>query len=86
MAADPRLAPHYALEVRRTGRLDELTVVVEARSASADADARAAAARELAQHLKSQIGVTAAIAVVDPGQVERSLGKAKRIVDLRPKG
>jgi len=85
--ADPRLAPHYALEVRRTGRLDELTVVVEARSAAAaDAGARAAAARELAQHLKSQIGVTAAIAVVDPGQVERSLGKAKRIVDLRPKG
>ena len=83
--ADPRLAPHYVLEVRRARRLDELKVVVEAKAAAADSAARAAAGQELARHIKSRIGVTAEIAVVEPGQVERSLGKAKRIVDLRPK-
>ena len=83
--ADPRLAPHYVLEVRRARRLDELKVVVEAKAAAADSAARAAAGQELARHVKSRIGVTAEIAVVEPGQVERSLGKAKRIVDLRPK-
>src|ERR671918_1201017 len=83
--ADPRLAPHYVLEVRRARRLDELKVVVEAKAAAADSAARAAAGQELARHIKSRIGVTAEIAVVEPGQVERSLGKAKRIIDLRPK-
>ena len=71
--------------MRRARRLDELKVVVEAKAAGADGDARAAAAEELARHVKSRIGVTAEVAVVEPGQVERSLGKAKRIIDLRPK-
>jgi phenylacetate-CoA ligase len=84
--ADPRLAPHYVLEVRRTRRLDELKVVVEAKAAAADSDARAAAGEGLARHIKSQIGVSAEVAVVEPGQVERSLGKAKRIIDLRSQG
>jgi phenylacetate-CoA ligase len=83
--ADPRLAPHYVLEVRRTQRLDELKVVVEAKAAAADSDARTGAGEELARHIKSRIGISAEIAVVEPGQVERSLGKAKRIIDLRPK-
>jgi phenylacetate-CoA ligase len=83
--ADPRLAPHYVLEVRRAHRLDELRVVVEAKAAALGSDACAAAGRELAQHIKSRIGVSAEVAVVEPGQVERSLGKAKRIVDLRAK-
>jgi phenylacetate-CoA ligase len=83
--ADPRLAPHYVLEVRRARRLDELKVVVEAKAVAADGDARTAAGDELARHIKSRIGVSAEIAVVEPGQVERSLGKAKRIIDLRPK-
>jgi phenylacetate-CoA ligase len=83
--ADPRLSPHYALEVRRTRRLDELKVVVEAKPEAAQPDARAAAGAKLAQHIKSRIGVTAEVAVVEPGKVERSLGKAKRIIDLRPK-
>jgi phenylacetate-CoA ligase len=74
------------LEVRRTRRLDELKVVVEAKAAAADSDARAAAGEELARHIKSQIGVSAEVAVVKPGQVERSLGKAKRIIDFRSQG
>ena len=40
----------------------------------------------LAHHIKSVVGVTAGVRVVDPGAVERSQGKAKRVVDLRPKG
>jgi phenylacetate-CoA ligase len=82
--ADPRLSPHYVLEVRRTRRLDELKVIAEARP-DADADARATAGRELAHHVKSRIGVSAEVAVVEPGKIERSLGKARRVVDLRPK-
>jgi phenylacetate-CoA ligase len=83
--ADPRLAPHYVLEVRRAQRLDELKVVVEAKTAAAASEARTAAGEELARHIKSRIGVSSEVAVVEPGQVERSLGKAKRIVDLRPR-
>jgi phenylacetate-CoA ligase len=82
---DHRLAPHYVLEVRREQRLDELKVIVEAKTDAAAPATRAAAGEELARHIKSQIGVTSDVAVVAPGEVERSLGKAKRIIDLRPK-
>jgi phenylacetate-CoA ligase len=83
IASDPRLTLHYLLELRRLGPLDALTVVVEARPEAGDAGARAAAARDLAHHLKERIGLTAAIDVRAPGAVERSLGKARRLVDLR---
>jgi len=80
---DRRLSMHYVLEVRRQGPLDHLTVVVEARPQAADEETRRAAAAELQRHIKEMIGVTAEVRVVEPGAVERSLGKAKRIVDLR---
>ena len=60
-------------------------MIVEAKAAAAGADGRAAASAELEHHVKSRIGVTCAVVVVAPGEVERSLGKAKRVVDLRPK-
>jgi phenylacetate-CoA ligase len=79
-----RLSPHFVIELRRTGRLDEITVVVEAR---ADAeDAFAGCDDDLAHHIKASTGVTASVRTVRPGTVERSLGKAKRVIDLRPKG
>jgi phenylacetate-CoA ligase len=81
---DERLAPHFLIELRRQERLDEMTVRVEARPAATEAD-RAACNRDLANHIKSLIGLTATIDTVPAGGVERSLGKAKRIVDLRPK-
>jgi phenylacetate-CoA ligase len=81
---DQRLAPHFVIELRRTQRLDEITVVVESRldaeSVYAECD------RDLAHHIKAMIGVTAAVRTVKPGVVGRSLGKAKRVIDLRPKG
>ncbi|MCC7048015.1 MAG: phenylacetate--CoA ligase [Alphaproteobacteria bacterium] len=84
---DPRLAPHYVLEVRREDRLDTLTVVVEPRADLAgDADARRECARRLARDIKSSIGVTAAVTMAEVGKIERSIGKAKRVIDLRPKG
>ena len=82
---DKRLSPHYHLEVRRPARLDELTVVVEANTDAGDEPTRAAAGRDLAGHIKSRIGITSDVSVVEPGSVERSIGKAKRIFDLRPK-
>lgn len=81
--ADRRLAPHYVLEVRREQRLDEVTVIAEARPDAADEVTRAAARRDLSHHIKSRIGITTKVSVVEPGRVDRSLGKAKRIVDLR---
>ncbi|SLN77417.1 phenylacetate--CoA ligase PaaK [Oceanibacterium hippocampi] len=86
VVGDARLSPHYVLELGRERSLDTLTAVVEVTPALAgDADARAAAERELKAHIKSFLGVTAAVRVVDPGTVERSIGKAKRVIDLRGK-
>ena len=82
---DERLSPHYFLEVRREGRLDDLTVVVEAKSSAGDEATRMAAGADLAGHIKSRIGITVTVNVMEPDSVERSIGKAKRIVDLRPK-
>jgi phenylacetate-CoA ligase len=71
--------------VTREGRLDAMRVVVEAREDVTDAASREAQGELLARHVKDLIGVTAAVVVVDPGSVERSLGKAKRVVDKRPR-
>ncbi|HEY1309537.1 MAG TPA: phenylacetate--CoA ligase PaaK [Pseudolabrys sp.] len=82
---DERLAPHFVIELRRVERLDEITVVVETRP-EADDGIFAACEHDLSHHIKASIGVTATIRAVKPGAVERSLGKAKRVIDLRPKG
>ena len=82
---DGRLSPHYYLEVRRPGRLDELTVVVEAKPGAADEETRQAVARDLVGRIRSLIGISSKVTVGEPGSIERSIGKAKRIVDLRPK-
>jgi phenylacetate-CoA ligase len=83
--ADKRLAPHFLIELRRDQRLDHMAVRVEARADAADEFARIGSAHELAHRIKSLIGITVDVETVPPGGVERSLGKAKRIVDLRPR-
>ncbi|MBV8445695.1 MAG: phenylacetate--CoA ligase, partial [Candidatus Dormibacteraeota bacterium] len=75
------LTPHFQLVLTRPQRLDEMTVVVEAR-ADATGDAAAMGGR-LAASIKERIGVTVQVDVVQPGTVERSTGKAKRVVDRR---
>ena len=77
------LTPHYQIELRRDQRLDVMRVLVEARPECADEAARRAQAAVLAMHIKNNIGIGAEVAVNDPGKVERSGGKARRIVDLR---
>ena len=84
LLGDDRLSPHYCLEVRREGRLDEIAVLVEARAGAADEETRAAAGRDVARHVKSRIGITCEVRVMEPESIERSIGKARRIVDLRP--
>jgi phenylacetate-CoA ligase len=79
------LSPHYQVELTRTGRMDEMTVHVEALASHADDAHRASAAAELRAHLKNVIGVSARIHVADPDALERSMGKAKRVIDNRPK-
>ncbi len=83
----PELEPYYTLEVTRPGSLDELTVHVEMGSALASGtqEARHAAARRLAHNIKAYIGVSAEVALAMPMQIERSIGKAKRIIDRRPR-
>jgi phenylacetate-CoA ligase len=82
MLADHVLAPHYQIEITRPKNLDEMTVLVERTASAGSADGEAAGAR-LAHLIKSLIGVTADVKVLAPGGVERSVGKAKRIVDKR---
>jgi phenylacetate-CoA ligase len=84
MLRDPALAPHYQIEIARPGSLDEMTVLVERTPAAGSADGDAAGQR-LAHLVKNLIGVSAQVKVLAPGAIERSLGKAKRIVDKRPK-
>ncbi|MER5487521.1 phenylacetate--CoA ligase PaaK [Streptomyces sp. NPDC002812] len=78
----PDLAPHFQLRLTRQGRLDALTVRVEARRGS-DAGRREAAAASVVRAVKEGIGVSVAVEVVDPETLERSVGKIKRLVDLR---
>ncbi|AZM87747.1 MULTISPECIES: phenylacetate--CoA ligase PaaK [Streptomyces] len=78
----PGLAPHFQLRLTREGRLDALTVRVEARR-EAGAERRRAAAAELVRAVKESVGVSVAVEVVEPESLERSVGKIKRVRDLR---
>ncbi|WP_432022589.1 phenylacetate--CoA ligase PaaK [Streptomyces parvus] len=80
----PGVAPHFQLRLTRDGRLDALTVLAEAR-ADATTDEREKAARAIAAAVKDGVGVSVNVEVVDPETLERSVGKIRRIVDLREK-
>jgi phenylacetate-CoA ligase len=74
------VAPHWRLVLERTGPMDELTL--ECEPAAADVD-RAALANRVETLLKESTGVRIVVAVLDPGSVPRSEGKAVRVVDRR---
>ena len=78
------LTPHYVCVLTKPGRLDELTVRVEARDAGLGAEARADLAGRVRKLVKDRVGVSVRVDVTDPHELERSLGKAKRIDDQRP--
>ncbi len=83
----PELTPYYLLEVTRPESLDELTVHVEMGGdlAHSGPNAQQEATRKLEHNIKAYIGVSAQVKLEALGGVERSIGKAKRIVDRRPK-
>ncbi|MGW2488216.1 phenylacetate--CoA ligase PaaK [Streptomyces sp. NPDC001606] len=80
----PGVAPHFQLRLTREGRLDRLTVRAEARP-DAPAEVRQAAAGAITAAVKDGIGVSVDVEIVDPESLERSVGKIRRIVDLRPR-
>jgi len=76
---------HFILELTREGRMDELTIFAEARPESWDGNGLIDDADRVSTHIKNTIGITAKVQVVAPDTLERSLGKAKRLRDKRPK-
>ena len=79
---DPVLTGHYVIELTRTGALDDLLVRVEARTAL-EGEAAGRSADELARRLKGMCGLSATVEIAAPGAVERSMGKARRVIDRR---
>jgi phenylacetate-CoA ligase len=84
-----KLAPIYQLVVTRDGHLDKLDVLVEARrevSSHLSTSESESLARELEHHIKAYVGVSTKVRVLAADSIERtSTGKAKRVVDKRPK-
>jgi phenylacetate-CoA ligase len=82
----PEIAPHYQLVVERQGNLDHVTVEVEAAPDVAPGSEAYARIGGAARHqIKSMIGITTEVLVKKPGEIPRSMGKAVRVRDLRPK-
>lgn len=77
------LAPYYQIELVKDGRMDAMKVHVESLPDHADPESRAGQAAVLGKQIKDVVGVSAKIIVADPGSVERSQGKARRVVDNR---
>jgi phenylacetate-CoA ligase len=84
LATEQVFAPHYILEVTRPGALDELDVIVETRDALPP-DAMMVLAERAMHLIKARVGVTTTVRTVAPGTIERSQGKAKRVIDKRPR-
>jgi phenylacetate-CoA ligase len=78
----PGLSPHFQLEITRPDRMDELTVKIERRD-DCTAETAAAAAKDLQKQIKIHVGSSCRIDIVEPGSLERSNGKLRRIYDLR---
>lgn len=83
--ATPGIAPHFQIELSRSGRMDSMTIHSEALADNSNPDAFAAASEHLARRIKSNIGVSAKVNMQAAGSVPRSEGKAVRIIDNRPK-
>ena len=79
-----QLSGHYQIVVTREGLLDEVLVRCELQPAHVGTD-RIALARELQHRIKTLIGVSTRIDVLDPNGIERSQGKARRVIDQRPR-
>jgi phenylacetate-CoA ligase len=76
------LAPHFQLLLTRQDRMDQMTVLAEA-APDRSAAQRAEAAAQVTRAVKDGVGVTVAVEVVEPGSLERSTGKLRRVIDRR---
>ncbi|MFG2560074.1 phenylacetate--CoA ligase PaaK [Streptomyces sp. NPDC048496] len=78
----PDVAPHFQIELTQRGRMDHMTVHVEARP-GAGPEQREAAAKTIAKGVKDGVGLSVDVCVVEPESLERSVGKIRRVKDLR---
>jgi len=84
----PKLAPQFQIHVERHGNMDAVTVNVEMRPEVAQTASETdveVLGNQLQHNIKSLVGISSHINVLEPDSIERSLGKAKRVVDHRPK-
>jgi phenylacetate-CoA ligase len=79
-------AGHFLIELTREGRMDEMTVLAEAREGAWDGGGMTVQAERLVARIKDTIGITTRVEIQSPGTIERSAGKARRVIDKRPKG
>jgi phenylacetate-CoA ligase len=80
------LAPHYQCVLTREGPMDHLTVKVETRpGVASDGAAARAAAEQLKRDVKMFVGTSIQVELLTEGGIERSMGKARRVIDLRPR-
>ena len=80
--ATPGLSPHFSLVLTRPGRLDQLTVQIEARP-DCPGERRGPAGAEVARRVKDTVGCSVEVVVLDPDTLPRSVGKLQRLVDRR---
>ncbi len=80
------LANHFQIELSRPERMDVMRIHVECLPDASASAARSAAATALAKRIKDIVGISTQVDVGNPGDVERSQGKARRVIDNRPKG
>jgi phenylacetate-CoA ligase len=78
----PGVAPHFQIQLSTRGRMDHMTVRVEAQP-DAGPEQREAAAGAIARGVKDGVGVTVDVVIVEPETLERSLGKLRRVKDQR---
>lgn len=84
---EAQLSGQYQIVVSREGHLDEVAVHCELRAAAVGSADTAAIAKSLQHRIKTLIGVSTKVIVGQPDSIERTLvGKARRVVDKRPKG
>ncbi len=84
----PEVEPQYVLIVRKKGYLDQLVVHVEGKPEiyGAGPEKRAEVEARIAEHIREMVGISVGVTLVEPKSIARSEGKAKRVIDERPKG
>jgi phenylacetate-CoA ligase len=85
LLATPWSAGHFQIHLSRDGRLDEMILMAESKPEAWDGEGLRSQADHFVGKIKNTIGVTTAVTIVAPGGIERSVGKAKRVFDKRPK-